>query len=160
MALKIIAKTLAAKNKLNKLEQGLSEKVTDPIMEKVAYRTYARLVSKTPKGFTGQTRKNWGVFKRPEGGYLVTNRPGKVMLFLEKGTKDHGPKAAKALYIPLNRKAAMSGWNSSLVPGVDYIVRKKVKGIKAMRIVAKQRPITAMQRNKAMRKHIKQLLKG
>lgn len=160
MALKITAKTQSAKDKLEKLEKGLDKKVTDPIMEKVAYKTYARLVSKTPKGFTGQTRRNWGVFKRPQGGYLVTNRPGKVMLFLEKGTKAHGPKTAKALYIPLNRKAALSGWNDSLVPGVDYIVRKSVKGIKAMKIVAKERPITAMERNKAMRKHIKNLLSG
>jgi len=160
MPLKLTANSAAAKKKLAKLEAGLSPQVTDPIMEKVAWRTYATLVAKTPKGYTGQTRRNWGVFKRPQGGYLVTNKPGKVMLFLEKGTKAHGPKTAKALYIPLNRKAALGGWNPSLVPGVDYILRKSVKGIKKMLIVAKQRPVTAMWRNAAMRKHVQSLLSG
>ena len=80
------------------------------------------------------------------------------MFFLEKGTKDHGPKTKKVLYIPLNRKAALGGWNEELQMGVDYILRRKVKGIKAMHIVAYQRPITAQWNYAIMRKHIKALL--
>ena len=145
--------------KLQALKRALTKKETDPVVQKVAWRTYARLVEKTPKGYTGQTRREWSVYKNTgsEGGYIVTNQ-SKVMLFLEKGTRDHGPVRARALYIPLNRKAAVGGWTPSLQIGTDYILRTRVKGIKAMRIVANQRPITLRWMKDAMRAHIQNVL--
>lgn len=145
---------------INVLRRGMTPAQTDPVIQKVAFRTVARLVEKTPKGYTGQTRREWKVYKRggPGGGYTVTNQ-SKVMLFLEKGTKAHGPVTKKALYIPLNRRAAIGGWNPALIMGTDYILRKRVKGIKAMRIVANQRPITAQWTTDAMTRHINNLLR-
>jgi hypothetical protein len=159
MPITITTNDAALQAKLAAIVQGMSPQATDPLMESVAMKTLRALVMKTPKGFTGQTRRDWNVFRRAGagGGYMVTNQ-SKVMFFLEKGTADHGPKEKKLLYIPLNRKAAVGGWNAQLKVGVDYILTKRVKGIKKMLIVAKQRPITAQWNYAIMRKHIKQLL--
>jgi len=145
-------------SKIEKLKAGLTKEKTDPIVAQVAFRTHAALVMKTPKGFTGQTRRDWNVFKRTKGGgYLVTNQ-SKVMFFLEKGTKAHGPANKKYLYIPLHRSAALSGWHSGLTRGEDYYLTKKVGGIKAMKIVATQRVLTRSMMQTQMRRYIKQLI--
>lgn len=159
MPIKITTDDAALQAKLAKIMAGMTPEATDPLMEMVAMKTWRALVQKTPKGFTGQTRRDWNVFKRPGagGGYMVTNQ-SKVMFFLEKGTKAHGPATKKVLYIPLTRKAAIGGWNAQLKVGVDYILRKHVAGIQKMLIVAKQRPITAQWNYAIMRKHVKQLL--
>ena len=159
MAFTITANDTKAKAKIAALEAAMTPAATDPVVQKVAWKTHRALVMKTPKGFTGQTRRDWHVYKRTNagGGYLVTNQ-SKVMFFLERGTKAHGPKTKKMLFIPLNRKAAIGGWNSGLTIGVDYILRKKVKGIKKMLIVAKQRPKTAEWLLHAMKVHIQKAL--
>ena len=151
-----------AQRRVIALREGMTEKATNPVIQRVAMRTLKAVVTKTPKGYTGQTRRDWHVYKRsgPGGsGYLVTNQ-SKVMFFLERGTKAHGPKTKKFLYIPLNRKAAIGGWNSRLVIGEDYILTKRVKGIKAMNIVKKQIPISLDWTQQAMRQHVKGLLTG
>lgn len=136
----VIPKTSKAERFIEKMKLGFTAEGLDRVIEGVAQKTHAALVQATPKKWTGQTRRSWRVIKQP-GGYRVTNL-SKVMLFLEEGTKDHGPVEKKFLFIPLNRKAAIGGWNPGLVIGVDYILRKRVRGITAMHIVEAQRQKT------------------
>lgn len=70
---------------------------------------------------------NWAVVKLGDG-YKVVSL-SKVALFLEEGTKAHGPVRAKFLYIPLRPNAAV--WRKGMIFGKDYILAKRVKGIKA-----------------------------
>lgn len=158
MPITITAHSSYVLKKLKALEKHLTPEATDHIIQRVAHMAHARLTRRTPKGFTGQTRRSWQVFKREASGYLVTNR-SKVMKFLEDGTVAHGPKTAKALYIPLNRKAAIGGWNESLVFGIDYILRKRVKGIKAMKIVERSSKGIQNLAKLHMRLYIRNLLK-
>lgn len=51
-----------------------------------------------------------------------------IMTFLELGTKAHGPKKAKALFIPLTAAARSAGKGKNF--GRDFILAKKVRGIK------------------------------
>jgi hypothetical protein len=138
----------------------------------------AEAVRKTPKKWTGQTRKEWQVKKIKDAKYLVSNY-SKVMLWLENGTGQSTggfiyPKVAKALFVPLTKKAAFSdrrtfgvfGGNVAeeergiivktgaykerysrrgikkifktikLIYGKDYVLAKRVRGIKAMKIAA------------------------
>jgi len=115
-----------------------------PILNRVAMRTLAQIVRATPKGYTGLTRQKWTVVRQGDRGYVVTN-PLKVMHYLEFGTAAHGPKFAKALFIPKNRKAAIKGTRAipSLTYGVDYFFTKSVRGITAMGIVKNQRKVTS-----------------
>lgn len=71
----------------------------------------------------------------PAGGYQVSNDRPDIIRHLEFGTVAHGPVTAKALFIPLTRRAAIRGWNPSLVRGRDYILRKWVRGIRATHLV-------------------------
>ena len=96
------------------------------------------MVLATPKGWTGNTRQRWKVMRVDGRGYRVTNSH-KVMKWLEFGTKAHGPVRAKALFIPLTRSAALTGWREGMKYGVDYILRKRVKGIKGKFIIRAER---------------------
>ena len=72
------------------------------------------------------------------------------MLWLEKGTGNAGtptsnggyiyPKTARLLFIPLTSTAAVGGWTPGMKFGTDYVLAKRVRGIKAMRIVENMRP--------------------
>lgn len=119
------------------LKAGLTKEATMAVVMKEAAVTMGNLKRATPVRWTGQTRNAW-TYKAVEsaGAALVFNRTSKppVMWFLERGTANGGtgriyPKTARALYIPLRRQAAL-GWNPSLIRGVDYILRKWVRGIK------------------------------
>jgi hypothetical protein len=91
---------------------------------------------------------------------VVNNNP--IMLFLEEGTKAHGPVEAKALFIPLTRRAVNAtarpfgiqttprgiiqkvqtrGKTSTrtLIYGIDYVLTQHVAGIQAMHIAKKER---------------------
>jgi hypothetical protein len=118
--------------------RGITPEAIDQMVERAALETLVELVKTTPKQWTGQTRKSWQVQKPAQGVRIVEN-DSKVMLFLEKGTKDHGPVNKKFLFIPLTRRAA-AGWFKGLRYGVDYILKKWVKGIKPMNIVRDERP--------------------
>lgn len=136
------------------LKAGLQPQYTDPIMERVAFETLGVLVEATPKKWTGLTRRGWVVEKIPKG-YQVINRY-KVMQYLEFGTRDHGPKNKKFLYIPL-RSGAMI-WRRGLVYGKDYVLARRVKGIKARNIVYKERPKARKRTLDAMVAYLRQLI--
>lgn len=123
---------------LKKVQSAFASGDHVKVLQRVAYRALASLVSATPKGFTGNTRQRWVVIPIAGRGYVVTNTH-KVMMFLELGTKAHGPVTAKMLYIPLNRAAAIRGWHKGLVRGVDYVLAKRVRGIRAKHIVSSRR---------------------
>jgi hypothetical protein len=126
------------------------------VVTKVAMWTLGELIKATPKRWTGQTRRGWQAIKTGVG-YQVTNN-NKVMLFLEAGTRAHGPKKAKHLFIPLNRRAAL-GTRKNLVFGVDFILTKRVKGIKAKNIVKKQRERSRNRLYTEFKNYIKEAMK-
>lgn len=167
-------KTREVQRKVDKLAKDLSASKVDQVVRRVAYVTHRRLVLRTPKKWTGNTRKSWRVYKKTNSRYVVTNR-SKVMNFLEMGTKAHGPVTAKRLFIPKTRKAALAGARvviGSVIQakkdgqappfkvGVDYILVRKVKGIKARKIVAKHRPFAKTTLLAAMKLHIRKSLNG
>lgn len=126
---------------LKGVKKDVSTGMNNRVLPAVAWGTHGRLRRATPVGFTGATRKSWSVSRKQGGGYEITN-PRKAMLFLEVGTKAHGPVRAKFLFIPLTRRAALFGWSPALVIGRDYVLAKRVKGIKAMNIVKEERVTT------------------
>jgi hypothetical protein len=81
---------------------------------------------------TGALKRSWKVIEPSLGGqdYRIAS-DSKVSLFIEEGTKAHGPKTAKFLYIPLRPGAAV--WRKGFVWGKDYILVKRVKGIAAQK---------------------------
>lgn len=158
MAIELRVNSREAEAYLSRLVAGLKPNRVLPVLEKVAWRTHGALVVATPK-FTGQTRRGWTVVRKAGMGYVVTNRERKVMTWLEKGTKGPiRPRRAKALFIPLTRTAAISGWNPNMVFGTDYVLAKQVKGIKAMKIVSKQRNVTGRWLRTAMNRHLSTIL--
>jgi hypothetical protein len=126
----------AAKAKLDRIRLAVSPDKLDPLVEKVALEALRDAIEATPKKWFGQVRRSWRILK-PEEGQRIIRNDNKVMLFIDQGTKDHGPTSKKALYIPLTR-AASAGWRQGMVYGRDYVLAKRVKGIKAMHIVAAQ----------------------
>lgn len=129
------AHTRQAVRFLGNLRQYFTEDKIDGVVLRVAYQVQRNVVLATPKGWTGLTRRSWSVRKRLGNGYSVTNS-SKVMAYLERGTRAHGPVRAQALYIPLKSGAMI--WRSGLVFGRDYILVKRVRGIRARHIAAKE----------------------
>ena len=133
----------------------------DLVVDRVAEESLARVVTATPSRYTGDTKKQWVHRILGSMVHLVTN-PSKVMHWLDKGTKAHGPKTAKALFIPLNKRAWEAGPRGVMeanakavvasggrrfrsgprkgkvkkpfMQGEDFVWTKWVKGIKAMHI--------------------------
>ena len=109
------------------------------VVEKVAFWTLQQLQLATPKKWDiSKVRQSWKIYREGQG-WEVSNS-NKVMLFLEQGTKSHGPKTAGALFIPLTKRAALRG--GGLLLGRDFLLVRKVKGVKARNIVAKQKVAT------------------
>lgn len=92
---------------LRKLAAGLTPQKADAVVKTAAWKTHAQLVLRTPKKWTGGTRRGWQV-KRVRGGVYECVNKTKVMRFLEFGTAAHGPVRAKMLFIPLNRRTALA----------------------------------------------------
>jgi len=168
----VSANTSAATAKLRKLRAAMTPDAMDAVVNRVAFVTHRRLVQRTPKRWTGQTRRYWRVLRRRSSWYSVTNL-SQVMVWLEKGTKAHGPKSAKALFVPLNRKAAFAGPKGVMaainavkgtnkkprfIAGRDFVFTKKVRGIKALHIVRDHRPFAEVTLKSAMRQYIRQVL--
>ena len=136
----------SVRQKFEQLLDDLTVKSLDKAVSKTGAQTLTGLVAATPKRWFGQVRGSW----RVEAPKLATRKvvnPHKVMRFLEFGTANKGtgfitPKNKKFLYIPLNRRASF-GWNKSLVYGRDYILKKKVRGIKPRYIVRNYSPTAA-----------------
>lgn len=136
--------------KLEKIQLLVANESFDQPVERTAFRAQRDLVSNTPKRWTGITRRSWGITKPGPGQRLIRNS-SKVMIFLEEGTGNAGtptshggyiyPKTKRYLFIPLNARAALQGWLPGMKFGVDYVLAKRARGIKAMKIVAKYRPI-------------------
>jgi len=169
---RISTSTHEAEAALKKVRDALTPSKVDHVVQRVAFVTYRRLVTRTPKRWTGHTRKSWRVTRNGAANYTVTNR-SKVMVFLEEGTKAHGPVKAKRLFIPKNRRAAFAGpagvfaankaaqASGSKLPfiiGRDYLLVTKVRGIKALHIVRDHRPFAATTLRSGMRQYIKYIL--
>lgn len=88
---------------------------------------------------------------------MVTNT-SKVMVFLERGTRAHGPVTANALYIPLKKSAMI--WRRGLVFGRDYVLAKRVRGIRARRIVETERPRAEERLHTELRTYVRRALLG
>lgn len=105
-----------------KIQRKVSKPEIDKTLKATAYEGQREFVK------TLQSKSiDWVVLK-DGAGYTVAST-NKVALFLEDGTKAHGPVNAKYLYIPLRPNAAV--WRRGLVRGKDFILTKRVKGIKA-----------------------------
>jgi hypothetical protein len=165
-----------------KIRAAFSGGAQDATVRKAAEIWRGRMIRRTPKRWTGQLRRSWQVQRLAPGVHELTNT-SKVMLFLEKGTKAHGPKTAKRLFIPLTRKAAMAGprgviyalkqWSLNKTFGasnakkkppfvmfVDYVWAKRVRGIKARWIVRSARPQAANTLRILMREYITRALRS
>jgi len=129
-------------------------------IRKVSMHAMRRLISETPKGYTGQTRKSWKIERHGSEksfGFSINNE-SRIMKFLEFGTKDHGPKTARFLFIPLNRKTALGGLRKNSKFGKDYVLTKRVKGIKALNITSKRARIVDKQVDATLRSVAKRIM--
>lgn len=153
-----IPKTERAREMFQRLKEGLTDERMDAVVDRAALETHAELVKNTPKRWTGTVRRSWTIEKPAKMERRIVN-PNKVMGFLERGTRAHGPVTKKALFIAL-KKSAAGGWYGGLKAGVDFILRRRVKGIKAMRIVEKERPIAAERLREGTRNLIRRLVHG
>lgn len=159
--------TEGAQDRLQRIRLAVQDGAFDQPVEIAAWRTQRGLVEATPKRYTGLTRREWKVEKVGEGARLVVNR-SKVMLFLEEGTGNAGtatsnggyiyPKSKKFLFVPLNQRSTY-GWNSSLKWGIDYVLARRVRGIKAMRIISKYRDTALGFLKEEMRKFLERVIK-
>lgn len=153
--------------KIRQLVMAAGDGGFDVPVEIAAWRIHRALVQETPKKWTGNTRREWKVEKVAPGTRRIYNN-SKVMLFLEAGTgwagtpTSHGgyiyPKTKKALFIPLTSTAAHMGWSRGMVWGKDYVLAKRVRGIRAMRIVAKMRPRAAQMLRDEMKAFLQKVI--
>lgn len=146
------------------IKRALSPESVDATIARAAARVLREVVERTPKRWFGQVRRSWQMVKGEKPGQWVVRNPHKVMRYLEFGTANEGtgfiyPKRARALYIPLNRKASF-GWNADLEYGEDYILRRRVRGIKPRRIVARMRPFVESALLYEMRATIRNAIAG
>jgi hypothetical protein len=126
--------TTSWRNLKRRLER-LPDRV-DRLVGKLASESRRNVVRATPKKWTGQTRRGWVMYKLGQSHYVVKN-DNPVMRFLEYGTKAHGPVTANRLFIPLRRvafNAYLTGNFSKIKYGRDYVLAKRVRGIRAKHI--------------------------
>ena len=116
-------------------------------IEKEAIHTRRNLALKTPKKWSGRTRKAWTVVNKgritPNFIHFRVENLNPVMRFLEKGTKVRRPRTAPHLFIPLKKSAwRKGGYQRGMVFGRDFVFARKAKGIKAIRIIPAQKKKT------------------
>ncbi len=114
--LRVTVQTDAARQHLQAIAAKLTAEAIDKVVDRAAFETQAALIMATPKKWFGQVRRGWIVVKPQPGQRLVANE-NPIMLFLEEGTRAHGPREfygpgllpgqrrKKALFIPLTRRA-------------------------------------------------------
>ena len=134
---------------------------------RVAVSTLRSLKSKTPSS-TGRTRKAWkmekarGVGGRFASGWRIENEQP-TMLWLEGGTKSHGPVTANMLFLPRRpdplKLPGRSGYKRGMKYGYDFILTKRVAGIKKHNIVRNQLPLTRSMLKSGARKVIREARK-
>jgi hypothetical protein len=160
---------------LKRLNKAMSPANQAMINRKGAEICRGRLIRQTPKRWTGQTRRSWIVNKIGDTSYELTNT-SKVMRFLENGTRAHGPKTAKRLFVPLTKRAFLAGPRGVIaanksasaatagkkgrkkklpfVVGKDFVFAKRVRGIRAINIVKNTRPFAQATLRLLMTKHL------
>ena len=162
-----------ARKGILRLQNGLNMGRVDKVVSKVAHIAHRQLVRDTPKRWTGQTRRYWRVVPVSRGlfgkGVWKVHNDSKVMTFLEYGTKAHGPTRAKAMFIPLTRRAFNAGpagvraanrgggKTRKFVYGRDYILRKWVRGIRPQYIVRDYVPFARALMRASMNIHLRSL---
>lgn len=161
--IKIRINSPLADNVFGAIRRALTPDSVDATLARAAARVLREVVERTPKRWFGQVRRSWQAVKDGPGKWVVCN-PHKVMKYLEFGTANAGtgyiyPKRARSLYIPLNRKASF-GWNEDLVYGEDYILRKRVRGIKPRRIVERMQPFVENALLHEMRETVRRAIAG
>lgn len=122
---------------VKRIERKLSPSQISKVMNMTAHWGLRHTVEAMPKR-TGALKRSWKVLESKNGQEYRIASDSKVALFLEEGTKAHGPKVKKFLYIPLRPGAAV--WRKGFVYGEDYILVKRVKGIKAAKYL---KPLSA-----------------
>jgi hypothetical protein len=95
-------------NLIKKVTSAMSTPNRLAVHQKAAEVVRGRMIRQTPKRWTGQTRRSW-VIQRTGGDGVVLTNTSKVMKFLEDGTRAHGPKRAKRLFVPLTKRAFLAG---------------------------------------------------
>lgn len=165
--IRVTSNSIATRRKLRIIAKALTPEAQARVLQKVAWVWQSRFVLRTPKRWTGSTRQGWTVVQ-VQNGYRVVNRM-KVMAWLERGTRAHGPKKAKRLFIPLTKRAANAGprvvvaelqaaarqnRRPKFIIGRDFIFAKRVKGIKGMWIVRDAAPFMRSTVNLALRQFL------
>ena len=114
--IRVTVQTEQARQHLRAIASKLTPEAVDKVVDRAAFETQAALIIATPKKWFGQVRRGWFVAK-PLPGQRVVSNENPIMLFLEEGTRDHGPRELfgpllpgqrrrkAALFIPLTRRA-------------------------------------------------------
>ena len=148
MVIKFDVDSSAAIALFDKIQQLSAEAAFEEPIDLTGKRALRDLIALTPIGWTRKLSEKWKIEKPGVGQRLIFNK-SKVMLFLEKGTGNAGtstssggyiyPATKRFLFIPLSSRS-IGGWRPGMVYGADYVLAKRVRGIKAMHIVENYRP--------------------
>jgi hypothetical protein len=179
--LRVTASDKNVRRKLRLLAKSLSQPVLqESVIRKVAWLWHGRMVLRTPKRWTGATRKAWFIQPVQRGktgasfGYRVVNL-SKVMVYLERGTRPHGPRRAKTLFIPLKRRAAEAGARVVMAEvaaarrdrrrpkfriGRDYVLARRVRGIRPMHIIRDAEPFMRLTLRAGIRQFIEFVIRS
>lgn len=124
---------------LKRLAQEMQAAKQDLVIERAAFMVQKQAVLDTIAAIYDNAKKaRWNI-EKPENHWVVVKaatavwwvqNSNKAMIFIDRGTVGHGPRFARVLYVPLARRAA-GGWRRGFKFGVDYILTKFVKGIRA-----------------------------
>ena len=128
-------------NPVQQFTDAVCEKISieklKEVLKKVVEQSTDNLREKTPVKWTGNVKASW-VTEELKDGFRIKNT-NVVMIYLEKGTKAHGPVTAKRLYIPLKPEAVQ--WSKGLKFAEDFVLAKRVRGIRALNILGSEIPI-------------------
>jgi hypothetical protein len=110
-------------------------------IKKLANAAKKEAVIETPERFTKNTKRGWKVVTGTGLSWVLKN-DYRAMRYLETGTRSHGPKRANRMFIPLTKKAHRAGpkgvfrnkKNFKMGKGGDYILAKRVRGVKPLYI--------------------------
>jgi hypothetical protein len=137
--IKTVVNPKQAVEKLGLLEAALKPEELNKVVKSEAFRTLRHVAMATPVNWFGQVRRSWQAVKLAEASWLIVNQ-NPIMLFLEKGTRPHGPVVAKMLFIPLTRRAARAFAGAVSYPvasGVQFqaMYRRTVVGLERPRLI-------------------------
>jgi hypothetical protein len=154
--------TEPARRTMQAIADGITRERTTQICQGVALRTFQAAVQATPVRFFGQVRASWQ-FIPTQTGAIIRN-PNKIFLFIDQGTANQGagyiyPKVKKFLFVALTRAAA-GGWHAGLVRGVDYILKKKVRGIKPIHLMDRLRAFANAALKQEFKNYIRELIRN